>query len=39
MSQSQKSLWGQGLHVMWAISYGGWKTTSVPKASWMMRLR
>ncbi|KAK8335324.1 hypothetical protein V6Z12_A09G046700 [Gossypium hirsutum] len=27
------------LHVMWTISCGGWKTTSVPKASWMMRIR
>ncbi|KAH1063820.1 hypothetical protein J1N35_028807 [Gossypium stocksii] len=33
----RKSLWGQGLHAMWTISCGGWKITSVPKASWMMR--
>ncbi|MBA0880610.1 hypothetical protein Goshw_001262, partial [Gossypium schwendimanii] len=24
---------------MWTISCGGWKTTFVPKASWMMQLR
>ncbi|MFQ6660065.1 hypothetical protein Gotur_028697 [Gossypium turneri] len=31
MSQSRKSLWGQGLHAIWIISCRGWRGSTTDK--------